>query len=394
MARQELDSWPADSPLESAGCCGVIARLLGMTLLLVALGAMALYLLANPSEKWEGIADASAHPLALVTDPLRPLTVYAGTEQGSILVSRDGGGRWDTYTRGLPASAPVTALAAVPGGATLFAGTGKGVYVSTDGGRTWRLAAPGIPPHTNIDAVATLPDGTALAGATSRGVYRLAPGGWIWLESAQGLPPQSDIYAFLPLARRGYVLAALISGGVYASEDGGLTWTERGTGMSDAPTLNVFSLVAIPGANGVDSVLLAGTSHGVYASHDLGATWTQGGAGIGAIRVVCLTRDPWAPTHVVAGADTGVYQSTNGGATWRKVGFGLPADQHVGAVAVTRSPNGATVMLASVDRVYRFPGEWPLVAQPWRGIGFGALLVAALALAAAAVRWVRVAITV
>jgi photosystem II stability/assembly factor-like uncharacterized protein len=399
-SRESEEPWPEETRFESAGCCGVIARALGVALLIAALVVIATLLITQPPNRWQGAADPSAHPLALITDPLHPQTVYVATEQGKILLSRDGGQRWQAVTQGLPANAPISALALLPGDTGLLAGTSAGVYRSADSGQTWYAAGSGMPSHVIVDAVSALPDSTLLAGTTSQGVW-VTPGGSPSWQAAAGFPPQSDIYASLPLAQRGQALAALVSGGVYATHDDGLTWTESDQGMSGiggasgASGVNVFSFLTVSNASNADnasnvnSVILAGTSRGIYASHDHGASWAPSSVGIGTTRVISLARDPLTPTEVVAGADTGVYQSDDGGATWRQLGFGLPAEQHVGAAGIVHPAGNAQVILASVDQLYRYPGQWPLATQPWRALALGIAVLLVLALVALIVRWTR-----
>lgn len=378
MAQKATGSQTGDPLFESAGCCGVIARTLGVVVLLSTLIVLGFVLFTGPPDRWQGIADASAHPLALISDPRDHQTMYVGTEQGHILISHDGGQSWQEEHQGLPQNTPISALAFLPRGSQLLAGTSKGAYLSMDGGKTWRSAGPGIPAHTNVDAVAVLPDGTLLAGTAGSGVYLLPTGGSTWVPATKGLPPQSDIYAFLPLAQSGHVLAALISGGIYASQDGGMTWAESDQGLGAASSVNVFTFLAIPGKPGADASILAGTSQGMYISHDLGATWQSSSTGIGTTRVISLARDPLMPTEIFAGVDTGVYQSSNGGTTWHTLGFGLPGEQHVGAIGVIYPAGGNRVILASVDRLYRYPGQWLLATEPWRALGFGAFILLAL----------------
>ncbi len=392
MAQQGAGPPAGDPLLESAGCCGVMARLVGAGALMVAMVVLGLLLVSGPPERWEGIADPNAHPLALVVDPVQPQTVYVGTEQGRFLISRNGGRTWQETSQGLPANTPISALALLPGGtptgagttgsAALLAGTSKGLYRSSDGGATWQSAAPGIPVPSIVDAVSVLPDGTLLAGTAGTGVYALAPGDTTWRPASTGLPPQSDIYALLPLAQSGHVLAALISGGIYASADNGTTWRESDQGLPGASGVNVFSLLDVSGQRGAAGSVLAGTSRGIYVSRDGGTTWSASSTGIGTTRVISLARDPLAPTQVFAGADTGVFASQDGGATWHALGVGLPAEQHVGALGVVHPAGGERVILASVDRLYRYPGQWLLAAEPWRGLGFALLLVLGLALVA------------
>jgi hypothetical protein len=153
--------------------------------------------------------------------------------------------------------------------------------------------------------------------------------------------------------------------------------------------VNVFSFLAIPNTRGENAVIMAGTSLGVFSSRDQGTTWTPSSAGIGTIRVISLAGDSSMQGGVFAGADTGVFQSQDGGATWHMLGFGLPAEQHVGAVATTHLANGERVILAAVDQLYRYPGQWPLASEPWRGLGFGVLILLVFALVAFVVWQVR-----
>lgn len=382
MAQQVAGSQADDPLLESTGCCGVIASVVGLVVLISALFALGLVLFSGPPDRWQGIADSSAHPLALVSDPRHPQTIYAGTEQGHVLISRNGGQSWQEERQGLPQNTPISALALLPAGSQLLAGTSKGAYLSEDGGMTWRSAGPGIPTHTIVDAVVALSDGTLLAGTAGSGVFVWPTGGTAWMPATKGLPAQSDIYAFLPLAQSGHVLAALISGGIYASQDSGMTWVQSDQGLSAESNVNVFAFLAVPGGRGAEAAILAGTSRGVYVSRDSGATWQPSSKNIGTTRVISLARDPLTPTEIFAGTDIGVYQSNDGAATWHTLGNGLPAEQHVGAVAVIHPAGDEQVILASVDRLYRYPGQWLLATEPWRALGFGALVVLALALIA------------
>ena len=64
MAEQRAGPPSGEPLLESAGCCGVIARMVAAGALVAALATLGLLLLTQPPDRWQGIADASAHPLA------------------------------------------------------------------------------------------------------------------------------------------------------------------------------------------------------------------------------------------------------------------------------------------------------------------------------------------
>jgi photosystem II stability/assembly factor-like uncharacterized protein len=385
------------------GSCGCVAQVLGATLLLVALAALGILLAIDNPERWQGTADPDEHPLALVTDQRDARTIYLGTEQGHILISRDGGQTWVEHHDGLPQMTPVIALASTPDGGTLLAGVGDQVYRSTDGGSAWRPTGAGLPAHTIVDTILVLPNGAVLVGTTNAGVYAARLDDFTWTSAAAGLPAKSDIYTLYDASDQGLLLAGLISGGVYASQDGGATWMSRNKGLEppeDAHDIDVFTFIAMPRQQMPTSPsnsasLLAGTNRGLYRSDDGGVSWRPAEASVGAIgatRVLSLARDPLEPSQIAAGTDIGVYRSQDGGRSWRVLGFGLPADLHVGVVRMLHPSTGEQDVLAAVDQLYRYPRASGLATQPWRALalaGAGLLAAALLALLALAVWQLR-----
>ncbi len=74
--------------------------------------------------------------------------LFAGTEDGEVFRSDNGGETWRTVNQGL---SPLDVLALGPDGERLFAGTwGDGVYRSDDGGASWRAVNVGL---TNLDVL-------------------------------------------------------------------------------------------------------------------------------------------------------------------------------------------------------------------------------------------------
>jgi hypothetical protein len=133
-------------------------------------------------------------------------------------------------------SGRMTALAATPGGGTLFAGAADGgVWKSTDGGQHWT---------PTFDKEATLSIGALLVAGTASSYTVYAGTG--------EANTSSDSYAGV---------------GVLKSTNGGGTWSEVG-----GPELNgalVFRIVQ----NG--TTLLAATSHGLYSFNTASSThWT------------------------------------------------------------------------------------------------------------------------
>lgn len=119
---------------------------------------------------------------SLAIDPGTPQTVYAGTSNGGVFKSIDGGSNWSEVNIGLPdpyvftlAVDPTTAL-------TVYASPDSGgVYKSTDGGANWVTVNTGLI-ETYIYTLAidpTTPQ-TIYAGSGSSGVYKSTDGGDNW----------------------------------------------------------------------------------------------------------------------------------------------------------------------------------------------------------------------
>ncbi len=68
---------------------------------------------------------------------MTPTTLYAGTRDGGVFKSTDGGGNWSAVNTGL-GDTWVTSLAIDPmTPTTIYAGTENGVFKSIDGGESW-----------------------------------------------------------------------------------------------------------------------------------------------------------------------------------------------------------------------------------------------------------------
>jgi len=131
--------------------------------------------------------------------------------------------------------------------ATIYAGTGQGVYKSTDGGSTWKASGTGMPTaHVQtivIDPTATdtLYAGTLTpVGAPSLGIFKSTDGGATWSAINNGLidpisgfsPVDVAALAFDPTNPK-TLLAGTVTSEIYKSTDGGATWTAKTNGGFD-----------------------------------------------------------------------------------------------------------------------------------------------------------------
>jgi photosystem II stability/assembly factor-like uncharacterized protein len=168
---------------------------------------------------------------AVVADPRDPDTLYAGLGDSGIGWSADGGNNWRILDHGLPAAAPVLALAVDPHNALhILAGTDRGLYSTSDQGDTWTAAGSGLP----VGAVnALLNDPTHarvfLAGTRS-GLYRSRDGGLSWAAFGSSLGG-TEIHALARDSRVPAMLMAATASGVFRSKDDGATWGRLTAGI-------------------------------------------------------------------------------------------------------------------------------------------------------------------
>ncbi|MBI4917906.1 MAG: hypothetical protein HY825_18865 [Acidobacteria bacterium] len=127
----------------------------------------------------QGMSVPVSGALALAADPMLDGTLYLGTHNGGVFRSADLGLSWQAARSGLPGWAPATwypvgALLADPGRpGTVYAGTWSGVYVSRDRGDSWAPFGTGSPPY-EVRALALADGGrTLLAGTFGAGVLAL-----------------------------------------------------------------------------------------------------------------------------------------------------------------------------------------------------------------------------
>ena len=256
---------------------------------------------------WDVVHTAGVGEIAIVDSN----TYYVGTWYSGTLKTTNSGVSWEPVNGGLVAN-DVYALVTDPVVPEhIFAGTEMGLFVSDDGGANWGRSA-GYLPGRLVSELAFA--GDVLLAVTDFGLYRSNDGGASWLTPTVDLPTVS-INVLLAGSPEGPVYAGTALG-PYKSTDGGNTWTAWGTGLADQ---DVHSLAIDPtDANH----LAAGTTEGLFVSVDGGDTWApdthEGLDGI-ASQVGALA-------FCADGGDANLYVGAGGGvyALWKVTKVYLP----------------------------------------------------------------------
>jgi hypothetical protein len=214
-------------------------------------------------------AGAQATIGSLAVDP-HTSRIYAGFDLG-VYVSTSNGTAWAKSSTGLANSVVQSLVVDAQTPTTLYAGTGSsGVWKSIDGGATWTASSDGITTSNgglDVRALAIDPSSTAtLYAGTGAGMYKSVNGGAKWTSVDHG----TLIRNISGIVISGSVIrVSTFFTGVFVSMNGGDTWATENQGLPASP-LSVRSM-ASDGA----SVLAATVAPGTYG-HDLSSTTWQG----------------------------------------------------------------------------------------------------------------------
>jgi len=185
---------------------------------------------------------------AIAPSPAQQGLIWAGTNDGQIWLTRDGGGNWDNVTRnlhGLPPLGTVTRIepshfdagtAYVSIDLGLVGDSKPYIFKTTNFGHSWKLIVHGIPvsPTSNVSSVAEDPyTGNLLFAGTGNALYVSFDAGGNWTPLQSGLPHAP--VSWETVQKRFHDLVVATYGrGIYVLED--ITPLEQlASGSEDAP---------------------------------------------------------------------------------------------------------------------------------------------------------------
>ena len=191
---------------------------------------------------------------------------------------------------------------------TIYAATeGNGVYKTDNNGLSWSPMPGGLDAPGAKDVRAIMTSGATVYAGTGAGLFKSVGGGWT--PVAQGAeedpknPKKLNASVQALLSSGGSMLAGVASGGVYKSSDGGATWKPPAPGNGMVRSETVWSLTEfLPG------IVFAATQSGVYRSTDAGSTWTLVNDGITGT-VLRVFKDEKAPNIYYAAGHDGVFRT-------------------------------------------------------------------------------------
>lgn len=185
---------------------------------------------------------------AIAPSPAQQGLIWAGTNDGQIWLTRDGGGNWSNVTRnirGLPPLGTVTRIepshfdagtAYVSVDLGLVGDARPYIYKTTNFGHSWKLIVHGIPdsPTSDVSSVAEDPyTGNLLFAGTGNALYVSFDAGGNWMPLQAGLPHAPVSWETVQKQFHDLVVATY-GRGIYMLED--ITALEQlASGGGDAP---------------------------------------------------------------------------------------------------------------------------------------------------------------
>lgn len=192
-----------------------------------------IYETRNAGTQWRkvnGIPSQSRRTRAILQNPAIPTTIYAGTTEGFWL-SSNGGQDWRVTTN--RQNFEVNAIAVHPKNPeTVYIGTNNyGVMISRDGGKSFEPSNDG---YSGRRAYFVLPDreqpnrvyATTINTATGGGFFYVSTdGGVTWQLSARNMPSRLISYAILQDRKDANIIYLGTNYGLYRSTDRGASWS-------------------------------------------------------------------------------------------------------------------------------------------------------------------------
>ncbi|MEW6737905.1 MAG: hypothetical protein AB1489_41895 [Acidobacteriota bacterium] len=317
----------------------------------------------NGGQSWQVMTSLQTIVNTIAIHPSQPDRVYIGIKSGGVLVSDDGGARFQAVNNGFVNRQISTLLAdrKVKGriyAGVLFNGHDSGLYISNDNGLSWRAATRGLEGQDVYVIYQSAAQERIIFAGTNAGLYRSTDQGesWIQIKSTGVAKPVSVKKG----VRRSKALPINLNSRVtdiapLHNKQGGLlvaSWSglfrveENGSGLEHLNIGNYQGRVLAVSTHPQKSELIyAGTTTGLQLSLDSGKTWqlitvTSEEETTPVVQAIGVS--PRDANLLLVGTQRACYLSTDGGKNWQRRGRGIP----YGEVLAVRFSNTNPDLLA------------------------------------------------
>jgi photosystem II stability/assembly factor-like uncharacterized protein len=318
--------------------------------LLLALLAIALPSFAQP-QSWQPVGPPGGDVISLAISPQNSL--YLGTADGHIFISRDAGSHWALRGRVSSRHDAVIQKLLVDRrdenhllAAVWFqdVNAGGALYGSNDAGATWSVAGLSGEILRTVEQSPSSPE--IFVAGTRSGVFRSTDAAQSWQRiSPAGDPELRNVDSVAIDPRDPQTIYAGTYHLPWKTTDAGKTWNAVSSGMIDDSDVMSLRVDASSSAR-----IFASACSGIYRSENAGALWTKlQGIPYSSRRTQSIVQDPQDPRVLYAATTEGLWLTRDGGESWTRT---TPRDWVVNDVAVLPSRDmGPGVPPASSSRV-------------------------------------------
>ena len=265
--------------------------------------------------------------------------IFAGTDNGGVFYSSDGGKNWQAANIGLYNNNIASLLSL---GNDIYAGTfgayGAGVFISTNDGENW-VSGGSVLANLNITSLTSI-DTNIFAG-TTMGLYRSTEADSNWIS----ILPNTYIK---DLAVEGSTLIVVTEYQIFKSDNLGANWTEIDSGLNGS----ILNTIAVSGNNmfvgvsypaavpvGISGNQIPG---GIFRTTNGGENWAVVDSQLINTGVSALTL---SGSNIYAGTTNNIFISTDDGKNWKAMNSRLPV---INALKI----NGSTIFAGTLEGVY------------------------------------------
>ncbi|MDJ0716953.1 MAG: putative baseplate assembly protein [Prochloraceae cyanobacterium] len=281
-----------------------------------------IYRSSNNGEKWKLFGLSEVAVLSLETNNNY---IFAGTDSGSVLRSRNNGENWIPIDAGLRGM-EVRSLLAIDANNNLFAATEVGIFRSPDNGANidpikWEPSNSGLT-NSQVQSLVMNSEETVLLAGTTQGIFRSLDNSNSWeaidsWESIEKKLENKNIQALLLTSKLIFVGTAE---GLFRSKDNGVTWQQikEDTGL-------IYSNILTLAVNDIDNdnteTLLVGTiDGGLFQSTDNGKIWKSVGLYNTDVQTIAIQKQLSNNYHLFVGTtEKGIYRSIDRGNSWEQI---------------------------------------------------------------------------
>ena len=312
-----------------------------------------LFLSKNGGNRWEkmtpGLNRRELVLDSIVFHPNSAEVLYVGgwelrSDRGELFLSQNSGSSWKKVDLGRYQSSIRAVALSSTNPQHIAVGITEGVVVSRDGGEKWNRISRGYRSLYNVHSLVFHPtDEELLFAGTWRLGWRTPDLGKSWKRIQKGIYWDSHLFSIQINPENPDVVFAGACSGIYRSLNGGDQWAKLKNGLPSRAK-RTRSMLIDPNN---PRTVYAGTTAGLYRSVNNGARWKRL---IGDVVVNTILVDPRNSNILTIGTDdAGVLKSTDNGETFVPMNEGF-IQRQVGTVAVHPDSNNVFYAAVNLDR--------------------------------------------